>query len=69
MLRDNIYGMAESIPNVVVVPAGEVFEWDCPYCGRTHKTVLKPPVVTGCSRVVGNVRLIALPVKKLHKDD
>lgn len=51
-------------PNVVVVPSGEVFEWDCPFCGKTHKTVLKPPAMSGCSRTKRKVQLIELPNKQ-----
>ena len=53
--------MKRKIPRVVVVPNGEVFEWDCPHCGRTHKTVLKPPVETFCKEQDKDVYLVEMP--------
>ena len=61
-LRMEVQEMVK-VPRVVVVPRGEIFEWDCPHCGRTHKTVMKPPVVVCCKNDHKEVRLVALPIK------
>ena len=56
--------MNKDLPVAVAVPAGEVWEWDCPHCGKSHKTVLKPPGDVLCTTDwESEVRLVALPVK------